>query len=118
LKPREREAAYKSNGVANVDASSPYQVAQPYYEPKPIVPFRRKMSSKLNNYKDDQSGKASIPNSRQGRNRAAGSGLANGNGYNGATSDINGGSGYIKAMNDDFFEKMMNGDDSYGRSHR
>lgn len=76
------------------------------------------MSSKLNNYKDDQSGKASIPNSRQGRNRAAGSGLAAGAGYNGATSDLNGGSGYIKAMNDDFFEKMMNGDDSYGRSHR
>ena len=24
----------------------------------------------------------------------------------------------IKPMNDDFFEKMMNGDDSYGRSHR
>jgi len=45
--------------------------------------------------------------------------LANGNAYGGVTGDMNGGSGYRQAaMNDDFFEKMIHGDDSYGRSHR
>ena len=114
--PKPHDGGYKSSIIP--ESTSPYQPTKPYNETKPLVPFRRKLSSKLNNYKDDQPG-ASKPSSRPGRNRVAASGLANGNGYNGPTpNDMNSGSAYIKPMNDEFFEKMISGDDSYGRSHR
>lgn len=76
------------------DTSSPYQSNQTYNEAKPVVPFRRKLSSKLNGYQDDQGG-PSKPSSRQARNRAAPADIVNQNGYGGPSNSNN---AYSKPM--------------------
>lgn len=72
----------------------------------------------MNGYPDAGQTGPSKPSSRQNRNRPVPSDMSNQNvGYKAAPT-TNNNNAYSKPLQDDFFEKMISGDDNYGRSNR